>query len=95
VKVAWTDKAVAQLVAIHAQIAITSARYADRMVDRITRRTERLETMPGSGSVVPEYADEDIRKVLERPYRIIYRVLPDGVDVLAVVHAARLLPPLT
>ena len=63
------------------------------MVDRITRRSEQLKTLPSSGSIVPEYANEEIREVLERPYRIIYRVLPDRIDVLAVVHGARLLPP--
>ncbi len=38
------------------------------------------------------YDVDDIREVLEYPYRIIYRVLPDRVDVLAVVHGARRLP---
>jgi hypothetical protein len=31
--------------------------------------------------------------VIERPYRIIYRIKPEQVDILAVVHGAQVLPP--
>jgi hypothetical protein len=41
------------------------------VVNRITHRTERLEKMPASGSVVPEFANNDVREVFEQPYRII------------------------
>jgi toxin ParE1/3/4 len=30
--------------------------------------------------------------LIEKPYRIIYRVKQDQIDVLAVIHDARLLP---
>jgi toxin ParE1/3/4 len=43
--------------------------------------------------MVPEYEAPDIREVIERPYRIIYRIKADQIDVLAVVHGAQLLPP--
>ena len=42
--------------------------------------------------MVPEYQDIDIREVIEPPYRIVYRVTPNRVDVLAVFHGAQLLP---
>jgi toxin ParE1/3/4 len=44
--------------------------------------------------MVQEYERDDVREVLEYPYRIIYRIKPDQIDVLAVVHGARELPPL-
>jgi plasmid stabilization system protein ParE len=43
--------------------------------------------------VVPEYSVPDIREVIERPYRIIYRIREDHIDVLAVVNSAQVLPP--
>jgi plasmid stabilization system protein ParE len=43
--------------------------------------------------VVPEYGAPDIREVIERPYRIIYRIREEHIDVLAVVHSAQVLPP--
>ena len=42
--------------------------------------------------MVPEYEAPDIREVIERPYRIIYRVKAERVEVLAVVHGAQRFP---
>ncbi len=44
-----------------------------------------------SGRMVPEYYQDDIREVIEKPYRIIYRVKTNQIDVIAVVHATRLI----
>ena len=41
---------------------------------------------------MPEYEDEAIRELLEPPYRIIYRVREERIEILAVVHGARQLP---
>jgi plasmid stabilization system protein ParE len=39
--------------------------------------------------MVPEYRDENIREVIEQPYRIVYRIKADQIDILAVVHGAQ------
>jgi toxin ParE1/3/4 len=88
----WTETALAHLRAIRDYIARSSPAYAQALADRIVRRTEALGGMPLLGAEVPEYADESIREVLEHPYRIIYQVTADRVEVLAVVHGARHLP---
>ncbi len=89
----WTDTAVAHLVAIYNRIAQDAPVYAQRMMDRITKRSVQIATFPASGRMVPEYEAPDIREVIESPYRIIYRIKADDIDVLAVVHGAQLLPP--
>ena len=61
------------------------------MADKITRRSQQIGGFPQSGRMVPEYQDTDIREVIEPPYRIVYRVTPNRVDVLAVFHGAQLL----
>ena len=66
--------------------------YAKRVVDRITRRSEQIAEFPLSGRKVPEYKTEDIREIIEKPYRIIYRIKSDQIDILAVIHGAKLLP---
>ena len=63
------------------------------MVERLTERSEQIAAFPLSGRMVPEYEAPDVREVIERPYRIIYRIKPDQIDILAVVHSARMLPP--
>ena len=91
-KVHWTDNAVHHLSGIYEYISLNSATYAKRMVDRITRRSIQIANSPFSGRIVPEYQAEDIRELIEKPYRIIYRIKQDQIDVLAVIHGVRLLP---
>ena len=88
-KVLWTENALKHLLDIYEYISQNSPTYATRMVDRLTRRSEQITNFPMSGREVPEYEAEDIREVIEKPYRIIYKVKPDQIDILAVVHAAR------
>jgi addiction module RelE/StbE family toxin len=91
-KVTWTQNAIDHLVNIFEYIAHDSPFYAKRIVDRITRRSEQIADHPFSGRKVPEYDAEDIREIIEKPYRIIYRIRPNKIDVLAVIHGAQQLP---
>ena len=88
-RVHWTDHAKKQLAAIHDHIALDSERYAHRVVDRLTRRSQQISRFPTSGRMVPELDREDIREVIETPYRIVYRILADRIDVLTVFHAVQ------
>ena len=91
-KVLWTNNAVDHLVNIYEYISLNSPTYARWMVDSITRRSSQIADNPLSGRMVAEYQAKDIRELIEKPYRIIYRVKQDQIDVLAVIHGARLLP---
>ena len=82
-KVHWTDTAQGHLDAIHAFIARDSAAYAKRTVDRLTRRSQQMANFPLSGRRVPEYDVEQIREVIEGPYRIIYHIKPDQEPVVS------------
>lgn len=94
-KVHWTNVALEQLTAIHDYIARDSQLYAQRVVDRITKKSMGIGTLPWAGSMVPEYESPELREVFDRPYRIIYRILQDQIDVVAVIHGARQLPPIS
>ena len=91
-RVHWTENAIGHLVNIYEYIAINSPTFAKRMVDRITRRSEQIADHPFSGRKVPEYESDDVRELIETPYRIIYRIKSDQIDVLAVIHGTRLFP---
>jgi toxin ParE1/3/4 len=93
VRVYWTHTAIEHLLTIYEHIAQDAPLYAQRMIDRLTKRSEQIAAFPRSGRMVPEYEAPDIREVIERPYRIIYRIKADQIDILAVVHGAQLLPP--
>jgi toxin ParE1/3/4 len=92
VKVHWTENAIQHLIAIYDYISQDSPFYAEKMVDRLTRRSQQIADFPQSGRRVPEYRNDDLREVIEGPYRLIYRLKPEQVDVVAVIHGARQLP---
>src|SRR5687767_14811823 len=62
------------------------AGYAEQVIDRVVQRLEQAQRFPESGRAVPEYMQPDIRELLEFPYRLIYRVQPDAIEVLAILH---------
>ena len=87
--VVWTERVLGQLEAIRDHIAQVSPVYADHMVARIFARRDQIGRFPESGRIVPEADNPAIREVLEWPYRVIYRVRSDCVEVIAVVHGRR------
>jgi toxin ParE1/3/4 len=90
----WTEAALADLQAVEAYIARHSPQYALSMVERILARSGHLAGHPRLGPALPEYGDETLRELFEDPYRIVYRILEERIDIVAVVHAARRLPRL-
>lgn len=91
-KVHFTDAALVHLDGIFAYVSRDSEHYARRVIDRILEKIQSAATMPRAASIVPEYGREDVREVFRYNYRIIYRILPNQIDVLAVVHDAKQLP---
>jgi len=81
VRIHWTNTALGHLLSIYEYIWQNSPAYADRVIDRLTRRSEQIEAFPDSGRRVPEYDREDVREVIEKPSRIIYRIGEEQVDV--------------
>lgn len=91
-KVEWTNTALGHLQSIHDYVARDAPLYALTLVDRITARSVQIGQFPRSGRAVPEYEDEAVREVFEGTYRIIYEIRTERIDVLAVIHGARILP---
>ncbi len=91
VKLSWTDQAIEDVDAICQFIARDAPPYARIFAQRVFTIVERLASFPYSGRVVPELKREDIREIIYRDYRIIYRLLEDEVEILTVHHGAKLL----
>ena len=87
-----TNTALEHLDGIYAYIAKDSVNYAQLVVERILDKASNIVIFPQAAAVVPEYAQPDIREVFAWHYRIIYRILPERIDILAVVHGAKPLP---
>lgn len=90
-KIKWTEKASQHLQSIHEYISKDSKTYATRFIKSLAHSAAKLETMPLCGRVVPEFQHPDIREVIFRNYRVVYRIVKESgdVEILAVVHGAR------
>ena len=77
---------------IYEYIDEVSSQAAIQVVDRITARSRQLDLLPISDRQVPEYQRVDVREVLERPYRIIYKINSGQIDILTVMHYRQILP---
>lgn len=92
-RVSWTIQALDDLDAICEFIARDVPRYAQVFALKIFEATDRLESFPLSGRMVPEIGKEEIREIIFGNYRIVYRVLKDEVEIITVHHGAKLLDP--
>ena len=89
----WTDQAIADLAAIRTFIEQDSPHYASVIVTRLIRAVDRLKDFPQSGRVVPEFERPAVREIVERPYRIVYRLVRNNeIHILTVHHGAKRLP---
>ena len=91
-KIVWAAVAVADLERLGAWVAAESPQDAAALVARLRRRVDGLGPAPSRGRVVPELAFFGIvvlREVVERPYRIVYRISGRTVVILGVFDGRR------
>jgi len=94
-RILWSPQSLRDLESIHAYIAQDSERYAELVIQRLLVSVERLAEFPESGRVVPERNDRNLREVIVRPYRVVYRLRPGFIEIATVFRASRLFPSQT
>lgn len=87
----WSEPALNDLQAIKDYISRDSKIYALNFIERLITLIEKLSQFPDLGRAVPEANSPDIKELDFQNYRIIYRLEVKEIQILAVVHAARLL----
>ena len=89
----WTERATEQLAVIAEYISLTSPVYAEQVVERIGYRFEQVRAFPESGRTIPEAREgEPLRELIERPYRLVYAVRPNAIEVIAILHGRQDFP---
>ena len=91
VKVNWTEQALEDLDAICTFIARDSPYFANIFANEVFSKTENLKMFPLSGRIVLELNQKEIREIIYGNYRIIYRILPDEIEILTIHHSAMIL----
>lgn len=69
-------------------VARESPPAADRLIDRIEARVARVAQFPNSGRERSELGAK-LRSVPVERYIVIYRPIPDGIELARVLHGAR------
>ncbi len=90
----WSPEAVEDVEAIAQYIERDSSYYAQAVVSRVVSLVESIPDQPELGRVVPEIQNPDFRERFIHKYRIIYRIKPERILVVAVIHGSRQLEPL-
>jgi addiction module RelE/StbE family toxin len=75
-------------------IAQHNSDAAARLGYELITRTERLADFPEIGRIVPEFRQQNLREIICRSYRIIYRLRPDKkqIQIVRFWHGARGFP---
>ena len=89
--VVWSPEALEDVDSIAAYIARDSRFYAAAVVEKLLSMAVGLSLFPGAGRVVPELNESSIRERFVYSYRLVYRLRPDDILVVAVIHGRRLL----
>ena len=90
-EVKWSPEASEDLESIAEYIARDSEYYARAVVTEILSVSRSLPEFPQVGRVVPEIGDEHIRERFIYSYRLVYRIEPKRILIVAVIHGKRLL----
>ena len=87
--VIWSATAQFRLEEIYSWIAADDKEAAAKLTGRIVDRADQIAAFSMSGRVVPEFNMPQIREVMEGPYRIIYHIGADRIEVLTVLHSSQ------
>jgi toxin ParE1/3/4 len=91
-KVVWSPLALERVEAIADYIAADNVDAARVFLIDIFAAVGRLRSFPQSGRAVPEVNRPDIREIIFKKYRVIYRVARQQVSILTVRHGRQRLP---
>ena len=91
-KIIWSRLALERVNEIADHIAEDSLEAAKVWLMDIFGAVDRLREFPESGRVVPEVKRRNIRKIVFKNHRVIYRVERKQISVLTVRHSRQRLP---
>ena len=93
VKINWTRQAIEDIHEIREYYSLHSEKYAEQLTDNIFEKADYLIQHPELGRMVPELEKAEVRELIYKNYRIIYRIVSEiQIDIIAVHNGLR---PLT
>ncbi len=90
-RVVWTQEALDRLFDIEDFISQNSPQRAVRFINYLMQRGEGLSKNPLIGRIVPEISSPNIREIIAKKYRIIYKIQENKIEILTVFEGHKLL----
>ena len=90
-KLTWTHEALNRLVEIEEYISEDSPTRAQKFTNQIIQKAESLRKYPKKGRIVPEFSIPELRELIYKNYRIVYKIKQDSLDILTVFESHRLI----
>lgn len=90
-KIIWSRVAIERIEEIADFIAEENPSASQKWKALIYQKVQRLRKFPKSGRKVPEANRDEIREVLYKNYRIVYRIERKLISILTVRHGKELL----
>ena len=88
-RIIWSKESLVKLIEIEEFIAEDNIENATRFTDLLISRSSLIEDNPEIGRVVPKFSDPDIRELIIKGYRLVYRIKDDRIDILTVFEGHR------
>ncbi|TDI94180.1 MAG: type II toxin-antitoxin system RelE/ParE family toxin [Caldithrix sp.] len=90
-RVVWTQEALDRLFDIEDFISQNSPQRAVRFINYLMQRGEGLSKNPLIGRIVPEISSPNIREIIVKKHRIIYKIQENKIEILTVFEGHKLL----
>jgi len=88
-KIRWSHEALERLIEIEEYISKDSRDRAIKFVDQLIENADLLSDKPRMGRTVPELSNPNIRELLFKRYRIVYRLKANCIEILSVFEGHR------
>ena len=90
-KLLWTREALINIADIDVFISDDNPEKAIEFIDYLIKQCDRLIQNPYSGRIVPEISNNDIRELIVKKYRIVYRIQNREIHILTVFESHKML----
>ena len=90
-KITWSPRAKKRLRDYGDYIAQDNIKAAERWMEEIIEKVERIKDFPEQGRVVAEDGRANVREIFYKSHRIIYRVASKQILILTIRHIKQLI----
>jgi plasmid stabilization system protein ParE len=91
-KIIWSPLAIDRASEIAEYIAQDKPSAAEKWINTIFSKIEKLRSSPEIVRIVPEIKKEQFRELVYGNYRIVYRIEKKQISILTIRHGKQILP---